>query len=149
MDTPTKINPTRVTALTLIIVFAGSFVLWDHYRVNRDLDALKSLLMKTRNEALLNQKTFATRFSGNDVTILKGISGNVIQALHVPTLSVINYDTKLGKEMIIFTSRGTEPYNVKIHGGDMTFKSWLGFEKHLAVNCTGLVSEGLYPKGGA
>ena len=139
------LNPWRVTALTLIIVLAGSFALWDHYRVNRDFASLKSLLMKTRNEALQSGKTFTTKFSGKDVKIQKGISGNLIQALHVPTLSAVNYDTKLGKDMIVFTSRGTDPYNIKIHGGDMTLRSWFGFQKYLAVNCTGFVSEGLYP----
>ena len=144
-----QINPKRILELSIIIVFVGSFVLWDHYRVNRDFDALKSLLMKTRNEVLLKEKAFATRFSGNDVTILKGISGKVLNAQQVPTLSVVNYDTKLGKDMIAFTGRGTEPYNIKIHSGDMTLRSLLGLEKHLAVNFTGLVSEGLYPKEGS
>ena len=27
----------------------------------------------------------------------------------------------------------------------MTMSSWLGFKRHLAVNCTGYVSEGRYP----
>ena len=77
------VNSKRVTALILIIVFAGSFVLWDQYRVNRDFDALRSLLIKTRNEALQNEITFTTKLSGIDVKILRGISGNVINALHV------------------------------------------------------------------
>ena len=101
--------------------------------------------MKTRNKALQNEKTFVTKFSGKNVKIQEGISGNVRNALHVPTLSSVNYDSKLGKDVIVFTSRGTEPYNIKNHGGDMTLRSWFGFQKSLAVNCTGFVREGVYP----
>ena len=149
MNVSTPINPKRVTALTLIIVFAGSFVLWDHYRVNRDFSFLRSILTETRNRALLANKTFTTKFTDQAMTISKGISGTAIQKLHFPTLSSVNYDTKLGNDMIVFTPRGTEPYNIKIHGGDMTLRSWFGFQKYLAVNCTGFVSEGLYPQWGS
>ncbi len=31
-----------------------------------------------------------------------------------PTLSGVNYDTTLGKNMIVFTGRGTDPYNIKL-----------------------------------
>lgn len=58
-------------------------------------------------------------------------------------------NTKLGKDMIVFTGQGTEPYNIKIHGGDLTLRSWFGFQKHLAVNCTGFATEGVTPKGQA
>jgi hypothetical protein len=44
--------------------------------------------------------------------------------------------------MIVYTRSGTSDYNKKIHGGDITFKSWLGFTKHLWVNCTGFITEG-------
>ena len=55
-ESPHQINPKRIAALALIIVFAGSFVLWDYHQLNRDFDALKSLLMKTRNKALQKEK---------------------------------------------------------------------------------------------
>ncbi|MBW1783106.1 MAG: hypothetical protein JRL30_20480 [Deltaproteobacteria bacterium] len=49
--------------------------------------------------------------------------------------------------MIVFCQRGTGEYNKREHGGDLRLKSWLGFRKNIAVNCTGLVKEGLYPGG--
>ena len=63
----------------------------------------------------------------------------------VPTLDQVNYDTTLGDDMIVFYKRGTAEYNKRIHGGDIRLKSWLGFRKNIAVNCTGLVVEGVYP----
>jgi hypothetical protein len=49
--------------------------------------------------------------------------------------------------MIVFDGHGTSEYNKKEHGGDLRLKSWLGFRKNIAVNCTGLVTEGVYPGG--
>jgi len=46
--------------------------------------------------------------------------------------------------MIIFAGYGTSPYNIKEHGGDMVFRSWLCNEKLIWVNCTGLVTESRY-----
>ncbi len=34
--------------------------------------------------------------------------------------------------------------NVRTHGGDIRLRSWLGFEKHLAVNCNGYGSEDFF-----
>ena len=48
--------------------------------------------------------------------------------------------------MIIFTPRGTQQYNTRIHGGDIRLRSWFGFKKSIAVNCNGYVSEGVYPE---
>jgi len=92
-----------------------------------------------------NDVILITQFIGKNV-IVKDKKGNVLDCLHVSTLNKINYDTKLGKNMIVFTGRGTSPYNIRVHGGDMTLKSWFGFRKNIAVNCTGLVKEGLYPE---
>ncbi len=114
--------------------------------MNRDFSALKHLLSRTRNEAIIDENGFTGKFNGKDVIISNG-NGGVIKTLNVPTLSLINYDSTIGKDLIVFTEKGTTPYNVRIHGGDMTLRSWFGFKKYIVVNCTGLVSEGRYPDG--
>ncbi len=129
-----------------IISAFGSIVLWDYHRLNRDFSALKHLLSRTRNGAIIDENVFTAKFNVKDVVISNG-SGVVIKTLNVPTLSLINYDSTIGKDLIVFTEKGTSPYNVRVHGGDMALKSWFGFKKHIAVNCTGLVSEGKYPEG--
>lgn len=135
----------RVLFLSLLFVFAGSFVLWDHYRVIRDFSNLKSFLTNSRLEAIEKDKILILKFIGKAITITDDKTGFALSSFHLPTLHSVNYDTKLGKNMIVFSSTGTAPHNLRIHGGDLTLRSWLGFNKNIAVNCTGLVSEGLYP----
>jgi hypothetical protein len=105
-----------------------------------------SFLTKVRSKAMQNDVVLITQFNRKNV-IVKDNNGNVLDSLHVSTLNKINYDTNLGKNMIVFSGRGTSPYNIRVHGGDITLKSWFGFRKNIAVNCTGLVTEGLYPEG--
>ena len=140
-----EINYLRVLLLSLLLIFAGSFVLWDRYRVIRDFSNLKSSLIYTRIEAFEKNKILIVKFIGKDITITDDKTGVALSSFHLPTLHSVNYDTKLGKNMIVFSSTGTSPHNLRIHGGDLTLRSWLGFRKNIAVNCTGLVSEGLYP----
>ncbi len=140
-----EINYLRVLFLSLLFVSAGSFVLWDHYRVMRDFSNLKSFLTGTRIEAIEKNKILIIKFIGKDITITDDKTGVALTTFHLPTLHSVNYDTKLGKNMIVLSSTGTSPHNLRIHGGDLTLRSWLGFRKNIAVNCTGLVSEGLYP----
>ena len=135
----------RVLILTILFTSAGTFVLWDYYRVNKDFSALKALLQDTRYRAIGNDKTFVVRFSGKEVVISDKNTGLVIKALIVPTLKKVNYNTTLGDNMIVFDGHGTSKYNKREHGGDLRLKSWLGFRKNIAVNCTGLVTEGVYP----
>jgi len=75
-------------------------------------------------------------------------TGKVIKTLDIPTLNEVNYDTVLGDDMIVLCGRGTGDYNKREHGGDLRLKSWLGFRQNIAVNCTGLVTEGVYPGEG-
>ncbi len=135
----------RILILTLLFTGMGTFVLWDYYRVNRDFSALKALLHDTRYRAIGNDKTFVVQFSGQEVVISDKNTGSISKALIVPTLEMVNYDTTLGDNMIVFTGRGTSQYNKREHGGDLSLKSWFGFRKNIAVNCTGLVTEGVYP----
>ncbi len=82
-----------------------------------------------------------------EITITDRKTGEVISSLNIPTLHQVNYDTTLGDDMIVFDSHGTSEYNKRVHGGDLMLKSCLSFRKNIAVNCTGLVTEGLYPGG--
>jgi len=135
----------RILILTLLFNSAGTFALWDYYIVDRNFFKLKAVLQDTRYRAIGNDKTFVVRFSGKKAVISDNNPGLVIKTLNVPTLDEVNYDTTLGKNMIVFTGHGTSAYNKRIHGGDLNLKSLFGFRKNIAVNCTGLVTGGIYP----
>ena len=85
------------------------------------------------------------RFGGKDVVVMDKNTGKIAKRLSIPTLNEVNYDTTLGNKMIVFYWSGTSDYNKRVHGGDLRLKSWFGFRRNIAVNCTGLVTEGLYP----
>jgi hypothetical protein len=141
-----EVKPYRILILTLLIVSTGILILQDYSQLTKDFSKLMSFLTKVRLKAMQNDVVLITQFMGKNVIVKDGKTGNVLDSLHVSTLNKINYDTKLGKNMIVFSGRGTSPYNIRVHGGDMRLKSWFGFRKNIAVNCTGLVTEGLYPK---
>lgn len=131
--------------MAILLTSAGTFVLWDYIRVDRDFSALKALLQDTRYRAIGNDRSFVARFSGKEVVVSDKNTGLVIKTLNVPTLDEVNYNTTLGDNMIVFTGHGTSKYNKREHGGDLRLKSWFGFKKNIAVNCTGLAMEGVYP----
>ncbi|MDO9567247.1 MAG: hypothetical protein Q7J15_10955 [Candidatus Desulfaltia sp.] len=137
----------RILILTLLIVSIGILVIQDYSRLTKDFSKLMSFLTKVRSKAMQDDVVLITQFNRKNV-IVKDKNGNVLDSLYVSTLNKINYDTKLGKNMIVFSGGGTSPYNIRVHGGDINLKSWFGFRKNIAVNCTGLVTEGLYPKDG-
>ena len=134
--------------MAILFTSAGSFVVWDYHRVDRDFSALKTLLQDTRRRAIGNDRPFVVKFSGEEVVVSDKDTGLVIKTLNIPTLHQVNYDTTLGDNMIVFTGHGTSKYNKRLHGGDLRLKSWLGFRKNIAVRCTGLAMEGLYPVNG-
>ena len=140
-----EVKPYRILILTLLIVSTGILILQDYSRLTKDFSKLMSFLTKVRSKAMQNDVILITQFNRKNV-IVKDKNGNVLDSLHVSTLNKINYDTRLGKNMIVFSGGGTSPYNIRVHGGDMTLKSWFGFRKNIAVNCTGLVTEGSYPE---
>ena len=135
----------QIFILAILFTSAGTFVLWDYYRVDRDFSKLKALLQDTRYRAIAKNELSAARFIGKQVVITGGEPGKVIKTLNIPTLDEVNYDTTLGDNMIVFTGHGTSAYNKRIHGGNLSLKSWFGFRKNIAVDCTGLVTEGVYP----
>ena len=106
---------------------------------------MRALLRNVRSDAIDGEKILVCRFFGKRISITDENTGKVIAELDVPTLDQVNYDTTLGDDMIVFYKRGTAEYNKRIHGGDIRLKSWLGFRKNIAVNCTGLVAEAVYP----
>jgi len=135
----------RILILTVLFTGVGLFIVWDHSRVNRDFSTLKVLLLNTRYQAISENKTLVARFVDRQVVITDKETGKTTAALNIPTLDQINYNTTLGKNMIVFYGLGTSAYNKRIHGGDIRLKSWLGYRKNIAVNCTGYVYEGVYP----
>ena len=137
----------RVTLLSAVLSAIALFVIWDHSRVNRDFRQLKTLLTDARLNAVTQHKVLVARFTGKTVYVTDNKAGAVIETLAVPTLNKVNYDTTLGKDMIVFYERGTGKYNKRVHGGDIRLKSYLGFRKNIVVRCTGLAMEGVYPEG--
>lgn len=135
----------RILILTVLFTGAGLFVFWDYCRADTDFSALKALLRETRYRAITKNQTLVARLAGKEITITDKKTGKVTGSLYIPTLHQVNYDTTLGDNMIVFNGHGTSEYNKREHGGDLRLKSWLGFRKNIAVNCTGLVTEGRYP----
>ena len=130
----------------MLLIGCFTLGLWDYHRVNRDFHTLLALLTEVRLESVRYGKTHVARFAEKSITVTEMTTGAVRTKLPLPTLEEVNYDTSLGPDMIVFTPHGTGDYNLRIHGGDLTMSSWLGFKRHLAVNCTGYVNEGRYPE---
>ena len=49
-----------------------------------------------------------------------------------------------GDDTIGFDGHCTSAYNKRLPGGDVSPKSWSGFLKIVAVNATGLLTEGVF-----
>jgi len=135
----------RILILTIFFTGVGLFIFFDYFRVDNDFLALKALLQDTRYNAIKENKTLMARFLYRQVVITDKETGKTTAALNIPTLNQVNYNTTLGDNMIVFDGLGTSAYNKRVHGGDIRLKSWLGFRKNMAVNCTGYVYEGVYP----
>lgn len=138
-------NYKRIIALSVIFISIGCFVFFDYQRVSQDSTHLRSFLNDTRYSTITG-KSFIVRFH-NEQAELSSFEGDFIRKVKIPTLYAVNYNTTKGNGMIIFTPVGTQQYNKRIHGGDIRLRSWFGFKKNIAVNCTGFVSEGIYPEG--
>ena len=139
------INFVRVFLVALTLISVGGFVMWDYHRLSVDFNNVLSLLRDVRLYAAETDKDMAVRFADKNITVRELKSDNPYNTLKVQTLYMVNYETKLGKDIIVFTGIGTSPYNLKVHGGDLLLKSWLGFKKYIWVNCTGFAKEGRYP----
>jgi len=120
-----------------------NLALVDEYMLTRDHANLMSLLRQARFSAIYDQKTLTVRFTGHTATLIDS-SGTVLTSLSLPTLARVNYDTIEGPDQVIFEAAMalTSPYNMHVHGGDFTFRSWLGNERGIWVHCTSLATEG-------
>jgi hypothetical protein len=82
------------------------------------------------------------RFTGHRA-VVEDRQGNVVESLWLMALGEVRYSTINGDRRIIFGQGGpTSPYNVHLHGGDMTPRSWTGHSRSLWVHCTGGVTGG-------
>jgi hypothetical protein len=82
------------------------------------------------------------RFTGHRA-VVEDRQGNVVESLCLMALGEVRYSTINGDRRIIFGQGGpTSPYNVHLHGGDMTPRSWTGHSRSLWVHCTGGVTGG-------
>lgn len=136
----------RIIILSIILSLVGCFPLFDYHRVDSDFAELKDFLNEARYSTIYEGKSYIVRFEDNQADLYT-FKNEFIRSLPVPTLSQVNYNTTLGDNMIVFRPGGTHEYNIRIHGGDIRLKSWLGFSKCIAVNCNGFVKEGVYPEG--
>ena len=101
----------RVALFSAILSGIAIFIMWDHSRVNMDFQELKALLAAVRSQAVRRHKVLVAWFTGKTLSITDHGTGAVIKTLGFPTLNQVNYDTTLGKDMIVFYDRGTEKYN--------------------------------------
>ena len=135
---------TLIFILLAIAVVYGGF-LWDLQRLDKNFNQLYLLLRTARVDALYMKTTVIVRFNGNTVTVTnQKDSRNITTA--IPMIARVDYDTVMGKGMIVYDWRGTAAYNKRVHGGEIMLKSLLGFRRYIHVNCNGLVTEGRYPE---
>jgi len=138
---------TRKTVIFLLLTIAVVYgsILWDLQRLDKDFNQLYLLLRTARVDALYKDTTVIVRFNGNTVTVTnEKDSKNKTTAISM--IARVDYDTTMGKNMIVFDWRGTAAHNKRVHGGEIMLRSWLGFRRYIHVNCNGLVKEGRYPK---
>jgi hypothetical protein len=116
---------------------------WDRTVLDRDFYSLKASLNDVRMQALYTGKRLTAKFEGN-VLIISDEKG-ILNQVRIPRLYQVEYDSTFGEDLIVFSKYGTSEHNVRIHGGQITLRSWLGFERYIHVNCAGYVREGRYP----
>ena len=138
-----------IIGASLMTIFA-MLVFFDYQRVQKDFRNLKNQLMNIRFESLIKNKPLVVKFKGKEMSVSDYQTGDSIEAIQIPTLKEVRYDTKLGKNMIVFERGTTDRFNTRIHGGEILLRSWLGFTKYIHVNCTGYqgrpISIGLKPR---
>ncbi len=141
----TSIRFSRVIVVSAVLYCIFSLVLWDKSRLDREFSETMNLLRQTRFTAIVENRVLITKFRNKNIIVSDGKTGHILNNYRISTLANVNYDTTLGKDMIVFSGRGTNAHNIRIHGGDLTLRSWLGFKRSIHVNCTGLAREGRYP----
>ena len=132
---------TRTKILLIFVISLGlvDLALWDRHRIERDFNNTMNFLRYARLLSFYKNTAHAVIFEEKSATLKEISTGKTIEYLNIETLKNVNYDTKQGKNQIIFNNRGmTDSYNVHEHGGGLKFKSWFGFKRGIWVHCTGL-----------
>ena len=141
-----KISFKNIIVGTSLMTTFAMLVFSDYQRVQKDFRNLKNQLMNTRFESLIKNKSFVVKFKEKEMTVSDYQTGKSKEIMQIPTLKEVRYDTKLGKNMIVFERGTTDRFNTRIHGGEILLRSWLGFGKNIHVNCAGYIREGGYPE---
>ena len=115
---------------------------WQHFQVEQDYHALWRLLNGARTQAM-RAGPVTVRFTHHRA-VVENRTGDVLESLFLSTLHEVRYQTTQGDRRIVFSAGGgqTSPYNVHLHGGDVTLRAWTGQERSLWVHCTGGITEG-------
>lgn len=76
--------------------------------------------------------------------VVENRASEVLESLLLVTLAEVRYQTTQGDRRIMFSASGgqTSPYNVHLHGGDVTLRAWTGEERSLWVHGAGGITEG-------
>jgi len=133
----------RVIALALALAAIPTALAWQHFQVEQDYHALWRLLSRARTQAMMAGPV-TVRFTDYRV-VVEDRAGDVLESLFLATLHEVRYQTTQGDRRIVFSNGGggqTSPYNVHLHGGDLTLRSWTGAERSLWVHCTGGITGG-------
>ena len=141
-----KISVKNIIAISTIIVLLGLLVIFDHQRVANDFFNLRADLMRIRFDTITENNSVIVKFNKNQMSVIDFGTGDLIETKNHPTISDVSYETKIGKNIIVFHRGTTELFNKRVHGGEIALRSWLGFEKYIHLNCAGFVSEGRYPE---
>jgi hypothetical protein len=139
---------TRNTLIFILSIIAVVYVgiLWDLQRLDKDFDQLFLLLRTARVDALYMETIVIVKFNGSKVAVTNQKDSKEMTRTF-STIAKVDYDTTMGNDMIVYDRYGTGEYNKRVHGGEIMLKSLMGFRRYIHVNCTGLVTEGRYPKG--
>ena len=101
-----------VALLALFLAAVPIAVIWNDQQVDRESHALHMLLSRARVHALT-------------------------------TLDEVRYRSTEGEGTLVFGPNGaTNPYNIHLHGGDITLGSWVGHTRSMWIHCTGGITEG-------
>jgi hypothetical protein len=143
---PTRLNPRIMILIPLLMAAAGGAVIWDSQRLDENFRSLYLLLRTARLDALYKRTTIVVLFDGDRV-VVSDRKNSKFTTTTIPMIERVEYDTTLGKDMIVYDWQGTSAYNKREHGGEIMLRSLLGFRRYIHVNCNGVVREGRYPEG--
>ena len=141
-----KISIKNIIIGTSLITTLALLVFFDYQRVQKDFRNLKAQLTKIRLETLLKNKPLVVKFKEKEMSVKDFRTDKILDSIKFSTLNDVMYDTKLDKNTIVFHGGTTNLFNIRIHGGEISLRSWLGFTKYIHVNCAGYIREGRYPE---